>query len=293
MELPSSPVERYPFKLIGLAALAGFVVPFGLAFLWEVRVRRISNVQQLGQNMATPVVGEVANLPAIKFGSGKSVSRRTTKQLRLYQESVDNISTMLFVDKEKIPSTLAVTSAASHEGKTTLSSQLSLSIARSSQGRVLLIDCDLRSPSQHRLFDLELDPGVAEILEQKMSWREVIRNSRMENLNILTAGKVKSSPRRCFSNNSWDDLLHEVKQEYDFVIIDTPPILATSEATIVCKSCEATIMCTLRDFSRADSVQRAEERLHSAGVNVIGFVLGGVPQSEYANRYGTYGYVLN
>ncbi len=291
--LPVEPVERYPFKLIGIAALAGFAVPFALALLWEMRTQRISNAQQLGHNTATPVVGELATLPAMKSSSSKAVSRRTTKQLRLYQESVDNVSTMLFVDKEKIPATLAVTSAASHEGKTTLSSQLALSIARSSQGRVLLIDCDLRSPSQHRLFDLELDPGLAEVLEQKMSWREVVRKFKIDNLDILTAGRVKSSPRRCFSNNSWDELLHEVQQEYDYVIIDTPPILATSEATIICKSCEATIMCTLRDFSRADSVQRAEERLHSAGVNIIGFVFGGVPQSEYASRYGTYGYVLN
>jgi|GEM_PF-4588321 len=291
--LPVEPVERYPLKFIGVAALAGLAIPFGLAFLWELRIQRISNIQQLGLGMANLLVGEVASLPVIRSRSSKAVSRRMTKQLRLYQESVDNVSTMLFVDKEKIPSTLAITSAAGHEGKSTLSSQLALSIARSSHGRVLLIDCDLRSPSQHRLFDLDLDPGVAEILEQKMPWREVVKKFRVENLDILTAGRIKSSPRRCFSSSSWTDLLTEVQQDYDFVIVDTPPILATSESTIICKSCEATVMCTLRDFSRADSVRRAEERFRSADINVIGFVLAGVPQSEYANRYGTYGYVLN
>jgi polysaccharide biosynthesis transport protein len=290
--VPTEPVERYPFKLLGISVLAGLGIPFALAFLWELRVNRVTTGDSLGTGDSVPLVGEVATLPPLN-GRAKKLSSRNAQQLRLYQESVDNVSALVTIDHANQFRSIALTSAAAHEGKSTLSSQLAISLARSNHGRVLLVDTDLRSPTQHRLFNLDLQPGLAETIEQSQDWREVVKKTAIDNLFVITAGRVKSNPRRCFTGTDWKQLLEEFEKEFDIVIVDTPPVLATSESMMICRDCDTTLICMLRDVSRADSVTRAQGRLAAAGVSILGRVMCGVPISEYAYRYGSYGYNLS
>ncbi len=288
---PTEPIEKYPLKLLAMAGAVALVIPFGLAFLWEMRTQRVTSGDEVSHSNRIPVLGEVATLPKIRR-RGKQFSAKVSRHMRLYQESVDNISAMLSVDQDNRYRTISLTSALSHEGKSTLSSQLAISMARGNQGRVLLIDTDLRSPVQHRLFDLDLGPGLAEVMEQHLDWQTTLRETNIDNLFVITAGRVKSNPLRCFSGQNWSNLLQELQQNFDVVIVDTPPVLATSESMVICQSTAATIVCLLRDVSRSESVQRACQRLMAAGANVHGCVMSGVPQSTYAYRYGSYGYNL-
>jgi capsular exopolysaccharide synthesis family protein len=197
---------------------------------------------------------------------------------------------------EKKPMVFSVTSASSNEGKTTLSSQLAISSARSNFGRTLLIDADLRSPSIHRLFDLPMKVGLADALSGEttdIGLDDIICNTQIENLDVLAAGKLKSSPRRYFSGPLWHQLLELVRENYDYIVIDTPPVLAASESLAISKECDQTLMCILRDVSVTDSVKRAYERLTAADVNVVGYAFSGVPQYEYAIKYGSYEYNMS
>jgi len=290
--VPTEPVESYPLKLLGIAALAGFALPFALAFLWELRVNRVTTGDTMNTADNVPLVGEVASLPPLN-GRAKKLSSRESQQLRLYQESVDSVSALLTIDHANRFRSIALTSAASHEGKSTLSSQLAISLARSNHGRVLLLDTDLRSPTQHRIFNLDLQPGLAEMIEQSQDWRGVVKNTAIDNLFLITAGRVKSNPRRCFAGAAWKQILEELENNFDIVIVDTPPVLATSESIMICRDCDTTLVCMLRDVSRADSVTRAQGRLAAAGVSILGRVMCGVPVSEYSYRYGSYGYNLS
>jgi succinoglycan biosynthesis transport protein ExoP len=289
---PTEPIEKYPLKLMGMAGAIAMLIPFALAVLWEMRAQRVTSGEEVSKSSQIPVLGEVATLPKIRR-NGKQYSAQVTNHMKLYQESVDNISALLSVDQAKRFRTISLTSALSHEGKSTLSSQLAISMAKGNFGRVLLLDTDLRSPVQHRLFDLQLGPGLAEILEQGQDWQTTLHETGIENLCVITAGRVKSNPLRCFSGEHWTNLLKELQQDFDVVIVDTPPVLATSESMVVCQSTAATIVCLLRDVSRSESVQRACSRLTAAGANVHGCVMSGIPQSQYAYRYGSYGYNLS
>jgi len=291
--VPTVAVEEYPFKILGLACLAAFLLPFAAAFALELRLRRISHSEQIKQHVPFKLLGEVADLPTRSSRPAKLASKKITRQLRLYEESVDNLSAILVHVAENRPLVFSVTSAASNEGKTTLSSQLAISSARSNFGRTLLIDADLRSPSLHRLFDVPIEPGLGDVLSEPISLDEVITQTEIENLDLLTAGKLRSNPRRYFSGNQWADLLKIIKEKYDHVVIDTPPVLAASESLAISKECDHTLMCVLRDVSRADSVKRAYERLIAADVNVVGYAFGGVPQMEYAIKYGSYEYNMS
>ncbi len=288
---PTEPVEKYPLKLLAITVLPALVLPLGLAFLWELRAQRVTTGDDVMNSSQYPVIGEVASLPSVPRGR-KGIPPVTAKRLRLFQESVDNVSALLTIGQPQSSRVIALTSAASHEGKSTLASQMAISLARATHGRILLVDADLRSPTQHRLFDEPVQPGLSEIIEQQLDWRSAVRETRIDNLSLITAGKVKSNPRLCFSGGKWESLLKEWLTEYSHIIVDTPPVLATSESLMICRSCEGTMFCMLRDVSRADAVQRAQERLASAGVNILGSIMSGVPQGEYVNRYGTYGYHL-
>ena len=293
---PVKPVEEYPYRLLAIACVPAFLLPFALAFLWEYKLQRVSHPEQIQDHISSNLLGEVADLPTRSQSPSRMSSRRITKQLRLYEESVDNLSAIMMHIAEKKPMVFSVTSASSNEGKTTLSSQLAISSARSNFGRTLLIDADLRSPSIHRLFDLPMKVGLADALSGEttdIGLDDIICNTQIENLDVLAAGKLKSSPRRYFSGPLWHQLLELVRENYDYIVIDTPPVLAASESLAISKECDQTLMCILRDVSVTDSVKRAYERLTAADVNVVGYAFSGVPQYEYAIKYGSYEYNMS
>ncbi|MCH2181108.1 MAG: polysaccharide biosynthesis tyrosine autokinase [Mariniblastus sp.] len=294
--VPTKPVEQYPYRLLAVICLPAFILPFALAFLWEFKLQRISHPQQVQEQVSSNLLGEVADLPTRYQSASRLSSQKITKQLRLYEESVDNLSAIMMHIADAKPMTFSVTSASSNEGKTTLSSQLAISSSRSHFGRTLLIDADLRSPSLHRLFDLPMQPGLVDALSTDATdslLGDVICSTQIENLDILTAGKLTSSPRRYFSGPSWRRLLDQLRQKYDYIVIDTPPVLAASESLAISKECDHTLMCVLRDVSVTDSVKRAYERLTAADVNVVGYAFSGVPQYEYAIKYGSYEYNMS
>ena len=183
---------------------------------------------------------------------------------------------------------LAVTSAVNHEGKTSVASQLALSLARATGKTTLLIDGDMRSPDVHQVFGVAQGPGLAEVLSDECSLADAIVATHNEHVHVLPAGEIKVSPHQLLGNGSWKSLLEQIPSSYGYVIIDTPPVLAASEALVLAKAADATLLCVMRDVSRADQVRKAAERLLTAGGRPVGTVLSGVPMSRYKYGYGIY-----
>jgi len=148
----------------------------------------------------------------------------------------------------------------------------------------------MRSPDIHRVFNVERGPGLCEVLKGECSSEEAIHTGFSEMLHVLTAGELDSSPHRLVGNNTFASLVEKLREKYENIIIDTPPILAASEALLIANVADAAIICVRRDFSRVDQVTDAFSRLQSAGVNTAGAVLNGVPLHAYAYRYGSYYY---
>ena len=150
---PSSPIEAIPLKQMLLFGVLSLGLPFGLAFLWEIRVRRVNDAMQLEQSSNLAVIGQIASLPASRSRDEGG------HDLLLFEESIDSLRTGLTLSEPlKDMQVLTVTSAASQEGKTSVASQLAVSIARSTGEKTLLIDGDMRSPDIHNVFDVELEP---------------------------------------------------------------------------------------------------------------------------------------
>ena len=284
-----APIELYPFKALGLAVLAGLCLPFALAVGWESLVRRVCDSQDLEQQAHLVVLGEIARLPVRPRIAGDAAQARIGEDVRVFEESIDSLRTTLTLSDElRGMRLLAVTSAANHEGKTSVAAQLAMSLARATGAKTLLIDGDMRSPDIHKLFKVPLEPGLAEVLGGSCPLADAIVTSWSEWVHLLPAGKLRKNPHHLLGNGAWQALLAAIPGDYRYVIIDTPPVLAASESLVLAKAADASLVCAMRDVSRMDQVRKASERLQAAGSRVIGTVLNGVPTRQYAFRYGTY-----
>lgn len=290
--VPSIPAELVPYKPMALGLLAGLCLPFGLAVLWERMLRRVSDTDSLEKVSNLSVIGEIASLPSRKGAGGGSSSKRIGQDLRVFEESIDSLRTSLVLSEElKDVKVLAVTSAANNEGKTSVASQLAVSVARASGQPTLLIDGDMRSPDVHGVFEIPLSPGLADVLAGECAIQDAIVTSWSKYVHLLPAGKLGASPHKLLGNGKVKSMLASILESYRYIIIDTPPVLAASESLVLAKAADASLICAMRDISRGDQVRKACERLAAAGTRPIGTVLNGVPTKRYAYRYGSYAYV--
>ncbi len=125
---------------------------------------------------------------------------------------------------------LAITSAVNHEGKTSVATQLALSLARATGKKTLLVDGDMRSPDVHKVFGISMTPGLAEVLSEECTLDDAIVTTHNAHVHLLPAGRLNTNPHRLLGNGAWKSLLDKVPDSYGYVIIDTPPVLAASEA---------------------------------------------------------------
>jgi succinoglycan biosynthesis transport protein ExoP len=218
-------------------------------------------------------------------------SARPSPELELFEESIDGLRTYLTLVKSlQGMRVLAVASSVSGEGKTTLASQLAISLAKAAGELTLLIDGDIRLPDIHTMFDVGRGPGLVDVLRGDVAVDEAIETGYSQTLHLLPAGKLKSSPHRLMSNGEFARLVNELKGMYRYIVIDTPPILPASEALVMAQAADATVLCVRRDYSRVPQVKEAYFRLQAAGVKTVGAVLNGIPSREYSYRYGSYYY---
>jgi capsular exopolysaccharide synthesis family protein len=267
-------------------------LPFVLAIAWERRVKRILDTQQILDESYLPVVGEVAALPIRRMLGRRGGARNLSRARYVFEESIDSLRTTLVLSEDlRDMQIIAVVSSVSREGKTSLSAQLAVSLARATGTPVLLVDSDIRSPDLHQIFDVPLEPGLVKVLGGVCSPRDAIQRGGSNQLvHVLPAGRLQKNPHSLMGHGALKALLEQFRPDYRYIVVDTPPVLSASESLVVAKAADGALLCTLRETSRAPQVKLTYERLLSAGTNVIGVVLSGVPTSHYAHKYGSYAY---
>ena len=161
--MPTEAEVKSPWKVLTLVCLAVFLLPFGLAIAWEHHVSRVLEPHQIVDEARLPVIGEVSVLPRRR--SGPAGARQLTWSRHVFEESVDSLRTSLVLsDRLKELRVIAVVSAVSREGKTSISAQLAVSLARACGEPVLLVDADVRSPDLHKMFEVANEPGLVKAL---------------------------------------------------------------------------------------------------------------------------------
>jgi capsular exopolysaccharide synthesis family protein len=290
--VPTKPVKSVPYLNMLVVFAIGLGAPFGLAVLKEQLTARILDADALEQRAKLAVVGEIAQIPHQRRDQAH-LGERDLRAVGLFDESVDAMRSNLLLSADGHSLRfIAVASAVKEEGKTTVAVQLAASIARSCGVRTLIIDGDMRDPSIHGVFEVPREPGLTDVLSGQVSLRDAIAVTRIEGVDVLAAGVLKGNPHALLAKGRWESLLAKVPREYQYVIIDTPPVLAASEALALVRNVDTVLMCALRDVTRLPQLQKAADRIKSTGARMGGMILNGIPTSHYATRYGTYSYLL-
>jgi capsular exopolysaccharide synthesis family protein len=178
-----------------------------------------------------------------------------------------------------------VTSAVAGEGKTSLAAQLAASLARGGH-RTLLIDGDLRNPAAHRAFALSLEPGLADCLRGQTEAKQLIRETPVGNLSILTAGRCDREAIQRLSRDGVRKALERLTAEHDFIVFDVCPVLPVADALLIGQNADAVVLAVLRNFSRLPLVYEAQRRLASLDIPMLGAVVLGESTGSYGvERY--------
>jgi succinoglycan biosynthesis transport protein ExoP len=290
---PVEPLRALPIKEMTVAGLLCFLLPFALAAGWEWRVRRVSNADHLESYSQMSVVGEIAKARMRRRHLLRAKRGDASRRVTLFEESVDALRTSLILgDEEHTVQVIAIASASTGEGKTSLATQLAVSIAEATGELTLLVDGDMRFPDLHRMSGVPLEPGLSRVLSHECSLKEAVTDSECANLQLLPAGKLFRSPHTLVGNGGLSQLLAEARDCYRHVIIDTPPVLAAAEAMVLARAADITLVCARQDVSRLSLVRKVHDRLTAAQVNLAGVVLNGVPAKSYTASNGYYGYQI-
>jgi capsular exopolysaccharide synthesis family protein len=183
-------------------------------------------------------------------------------------------------------------SAEPGEGKTTVASNVAITLAQLGK-RVLLIDGDMRRPSVHKLFYIPGRFGLVTYLAGLGEWQKFVQPAGQSGLDCLVSGPVPPNPAELLSSDAMRSLIREATAVYDFVLIDSPPMLSIADGRILAAMVEGTILVTKEGATPRDLVQRAQGHVRDAGGHLIGAVLNGVRLSldSYYYAYGKKGRV--
>jgi capsular exopolysaccharide synthesis family protein len=180
-----------------------------------------------------------------------------------------------------------VTSAVASEGKTSLACQLAASLARAGL-RTLLIDADLRKPAIHQTFSVPAGPGFSELLRGETDLTSVFRPTSVNGLWILPAGRGDAVANQALSQGRAGELLGQLRQQFDFILIDSSPVLPVVDALLLGQHTDGALISVLCGSSRIPSVYSASQRLEALGIRTLGAIVSGVALDGASSRYPSY-----
>lgn len=311
-----TPVAPKRGIMITFGVVIGLVLGFGIVLLIHSLDRSIHTPEQaekLGTLLSTIPVIETfdENLRAkasvnVKVIEGpESESRKIASHLVTHLDPKSSVSeayralrtSLLFSrvgnvqpDGTKIGSLFGVTSSAPKEGKSTTISNLAITVAQGGQ-KVLLIDCDLRRPVLHAVFGYNKEPGTTNYLVGRAIVDDIIRTSPIRNLDIITSGTIPPNPSELIGSERMKEFLAEMQKRYDLILIDTPPVIAVTDAQVVSTFVDGMILVLSSGVTQTELAKRSKDLILKVGGKVIGLVLNNFDiYSTYGSYYKYYRY---
>jgi capsular exopolysaccharide synthesis family protein len=294
-------IRPRPVPIFIVAVLLGTLGGFGLTLLAELLDKSFRTPDEIRHRLGLPVVGHIPVL----VPSGRPLAETLTsgprldphiytyhKPRSLEAEAYRGVRTALYFgthgEGRKV---IQVTSPQLGDGKTTLIANLSVAIAQSGK-RILLVDADLRRPCVHRVFGLSPEQGLTSVLTGESEVQDAIVESGVEGLDVLCCGPVPPNPAELLSSSRFTELLAVLQEQYDYVLIDTPPLLAVTDPSVVAPHVDGVLLTFRLTRQARPHAERAREILQTLGAPILGVVVNAVDQSGGAAsyHYGSYKY---
>jgi len=237
-----------------------------------------------------------------KRGSLKLFNKRKKRQLTarklvttinpnfIVSEQYRTIRTNInFSTPDKSLQTILFTSSETGEGKSTSASNVAVVFAQEGK-KVLVVDADMRRPTMHYTFQVNSAKGLSNLLVKHYLLKDVVKKTEVEGLHLITCGHLPSNPAELLSSQSMDELIKEMKESYDIIIFDAPPVLSVADAQILSNKCDGTIIVINSGSTEKESVIKANEALKKSKANIIGTILNNF-KLDKAHSYYQYAQV--
>lgn len=303
--VPKVPVSPQVPLNMALGLLSGVALGLFGAFAREMFDQSVKSPSDIEQNLGMTFLGLLPRVGRVS-GAGYSGSRRAGRRrgreeperaewivhddpTSAISEAARGVRTNIsFMSPDKPYRTILVTSAAPSEGKTTVACWLATAMAQAGH-RVLLVDCDLRRPRMHRVFDLVNDGGVTSALLDRSTFADAVHETKIPGLHVLLSGPASPNPAENLQSKSFESLLAEMEAAYDRVVIDSPPVGPVTDAVILSTRVDASIMVIRAMSSARDVVRHACKSLQDVRANLAGAVLNAAdPSRQGYSYYHTY-----
>ena len=318
--IPKKPVGPKRALMITLALAVSLMGSVGLVFLLESLDNTIKNTEDVSRYVQLPALGvipvfgtsarqpkTITNKRRKAIGSGGN-----GKSIRLYYGPEETTAASLAILDTRssaaeayralrtsvllsaagsAPKTMLFTSSQPSEGKTTTVVNTAMSLAQLGAS-VLIIDCDLRKPTTHKVLGVNPFQGISTYLSRNIEVDELIQQLPQENISLLPCGPIPPNPAELISSDKMKAMLAKLSERYDHILIDSPPIINVTDAVILSKMVDGVIMVVHGGRSTREAVRRARQELDSVGAKIFGVVLNNVDlrHDAYDGYYYSYGY---
>jgi succinoglycan biosynthesis transport protein ExoP len=270
------------FKIVTLGILGGLFLGLAVVFVLDKMDDRISSLIELQTLFPEPVLGQI---PKESLASEGALLKPGDERQAFIEAFRTLRSSLIFLPIEgERPKTFVITSALPDEGKTTVSSNLAVTLAFSG-AKVLLIDADMRSGKVSHLFGAQGAVGLSNVLTKKLPWKEAVSATWIDNLYLMPCGPAVQNTAEHLLGKVTDQVIQDIYGEFDYVLFDSPPVIILDDTLSLSPKIDATLFVLRFDQSSTRASRRALELLHSRQANVIGLVINGVAISETEYNY--------
>jgi capsular exopolysaccharide synthesis family protein len=282
-------VPKFPFapntRLIAVTGAAlGLVLAVIYAVLKQLLDTRIRSEEDAERSAGIPVLVRIPRPGGKRRSQRSSISGQWDSSASTREAYRRLAASLDFADIDGDLRMVVVSSAFAGEGKTTTAVNLTLALAER-RPRVLLIDADLRRPRVAEACGLDGSVGLTTALTHQASLADSIQNWGTRNIDVLASGLRPPNPTEVVSSTAMQDLLREVREHYDFVVVDSAPVLPVSDTLTLARASGASLLVGRYKVTRRQSLRRAVDTLTGAGARVIGFVLNAVPPEHSSSSY--------
>jgi succinoglycan biosynthesis transport protein ExoP len=292
-EPPGGPFLPQRTRNLRLALLLGLALGIGLTLLFEQLDNTIKTPDDVKEQLNLPFLGMV---PDVGGKGPQGGSRPSPLILKSPQSAVAEAyrvvrTNLVFSLAEGKGRVFVVSSANAGEGKTTTTANLASSLALSGS-RVLAVDADLRRPTMHQHFGVPKAPGLSDLIVGKSQPSEAIQDTRFKGLQVLPCGYIPPNPAELLSSPAMRQIITALRAHYDFVLIDSPPILAMADTPVLASLVDGLVLVMAAEVTSRPSIQRAVDQLQKVNGKIIGVVLNKVNLERnsyyYSQYYGEY-----
>ncbi|KPK14748.1 MAG: hypothetical protein AMJ62_12130 [Myxococcales bacterium SG8_38] len=299
--LPGQPVTPNLVKNVGASLLAGLVLGLAAAFFMSRLDRTIRTVESV-EGLGIPVLGVIPHL-----GQPASEAKSALKQISAAQAPRDELvvvkepmspaaetfrmirTNLAFMSQDDPLRSVVVTSAMPLEGKTTIASNLAVTLAQFGRS-VLLVDSDLRRPRLHRVLEVDNQTGLSTLVEGRSSWKASVHQTKIDGLSVLTSGPIPPNPSELLHSEGFARVKAELLEHFDYVLFDSPPMGAVTDAAILAPQVDGVLLVVRAGTSTVQSVAGARKQLSGVSGRLLGAILNDADLRIKGYRYGAGGY---